>query len=174
MTSIAHPTPAPFTGDDYATRMTRVVHDAVAVGLDGVLVTPGPDLVWLAGYRPTAITERLTILVLCPDRQPTMVVPARERSDAESAEGTAAVSLVEWADGTDPYPVAGALLDPAGRYGISDMSTSCRRLSPVGVNARSRPSWRSCCADSGTSRLISPSSDPDPTAPIRTTRPVTG
>jgi len=51
MTSIAHPMPAPFTADDYAARMTRVVHDAVAVGLDGVLVTPGPDLVWLAGYR---------------------------------------------------------------------------------------------------------------------------
>ncbi|WP_370184160.1 aminopeptidase P family N-terminal domain-containing protein [Rhodococcus wratislaviensis] len=90
MTSLVHPTP--FTGDDYAARMVRVVHDAVAVGLDGVLVTPGPDLVWLAGYRPTAITERLTILVLRPDRQPAMVVPALERPDAESAEGTAAVS----------------------------------------------------------------------------------
>ncbi|WP_128638369.1 M24 family metallopeptidase [Rhodococcus opacus] len=128
MTSIADPMPAPFTGDDYAARMTRVVHDAVAVGLDGVLVTPGPDLVWLAGYRPTAITERLTILVLCPDRQPAMVVPALERPDAESAEGTAAVSLVEWADGTDPYQVAGALLDPAGRYGISDSAWAVHLL----------------------------------------------
>ncbi|MFD6064868.1 M24 family metallopeptidase [Rhodococcus wratislaviensis] len=126
MTSLVHPTP--FTGDDYAARMVRVVHDAVAVGLDGVLVTPGPDLVWLAGYRPTAITERLTILVLCPDRQPAMVVPALERPDAESAEGTAAVSLVEWADGTDPYQVAGALLDPAGRYGISDSAWAMHLL----------------------------------------------
>jgi len=128
MTSIAHPTPTPFTGEDYAARMARVVHDAVAAGLDGLLVTPGPDLVWLTAYRPTAITERLTILVLCPDRQPTMVVPALERPDAEGADGTAAVSLVEWSDGTDPYQVAGALLDPTGRYGVSDSAWAMHLL----------------------------------------------
>lgn len=48
----------PFTRDDYAARMRRVVTDAGSAGLDGVLVTPGPDLVWLTGYRLTAITER--------------------------------------------------------------------------------------------------------------------
>lgn len=128
MSSIAQPTPAPFTGDDYATRMARVTHDAVGAGLDGVLVTPGPDLVWLTGYRPTAITERLTVLVLRPDRQPTLVVPMLERPDAEAASGTAAVSFVDWADGTDPYLVAGARLDPAGRYGISDSTWAMHLL----------------------------------------------
>ena len=39
----------------------------VEKGLAGVIVTPGPDLVWLTGYQPTAITERLTMLVLFPD-----------------------------------------------------------------------------------------------------------
>ena len=33
-----------------------------------MLVTPGPDLVWLTGYKPTAITERLTMLFLTADR----------------------------------------------------------------------------------------------------------
>ena len=37
---------------------------AVEKGLAGVIVTPGPDVIWLLGYRPTAITERLTMLVL--------------------------------------------------------------------------------------------------------------
>ena len=66
MTTTAQPPPAPFTSEDYAARMRRVVEDAVREGLDGVLVTPGPDLYWLTGYRPTAITERLTVLVLAP------------------------------------------------------------------------------------------------------------
>ncbi|UYF95068.1 aminopeptidase P family protein [Rhodococcus aetherivorans] len=128
MTSIVHPTPAPFTGDDYAARMARVVRVAVGAGLDGVLLTPGPDLVWLTGYRPTAITERLTVLVLRPDRQPTMVVPALERPDAEAADGAAAVSFVEWTDGTDPYRVVGALLAPSRTYGISDSAWAMHLL----------------------------------------------
>lgn len=56
--------PNKFTSDDYAARMARVVDDALEAGLDGVVVTPGPDLLWLTGYRPTAITERLTMLIL--------------------------------------------------------------------------------------------------------------
>ena len=79
--------PAPFTSEDYAARMRRVVADATGAGLDGLLVTPGPDLVWLTGYRPTAITERLTVLVLAPDREPTLLVPTLERPDAEGAVG---------------------------------------------------------------------------------------
>ncbi len=109
----------PFTRDDYAARMARAVDQARAAGLDGVLVTPGPDLVWLTGYRPTAITERLTMLALTTDREPTLLVPTLERPDAEAAEGTPATTLVDWLDGTDPYAVASGLLGE-GRYAISD------------------------------------------------------
>jgi Xaa-Pro aminopeptidase len=110
----------PFTREDYAGRMARVVADARAAGLDGVLVAPGPDLVWLTGYRPTAMTERLTLLLLTADHEPTLVVPVLERPDAEGAVGAAAVTLVDWADGADPYAAASALLRPDGRYAVSD------------------------------------------------------
>ena len=120
MTTDTLPRPAPFTRDDYAARMRRVVADAVGAGLSGVIVTPGPDLVWLTGYQPTAITERLTMLVLSTDREPTLVVPALERPDAESAEGAGALTMIDWTDGSDPYPVAGDLLISDGRFGISD------------------------------------------------------
>jgi Xaa-Pro aminopeptidase len=110
----------PFTLEDYAGRMARVVADARAAGLDGVLVTPGPDLVWLTGYRPTAMTERLTLLLLTADHEPTLVVPVLERPDAEGAVGAAAATLVDWADGADPYAAASALLRPDGRYAVSD------------------------------------------------------
>jgi Creatinase/Prolidase N-terminal domain len=68
-----------------------------------VIVTPGPDLVWLTGYRPTAITERLTMLVLSPDSVPTLLVPILEGPDAEAAEGAGSVSLVDWPDGMPPH-----------------------------------------------------------------------
>ncbi|MFC7496379.1 MULTISPECIES: aminopeptidase P family protein [unclassified Nocardioides] len=113
-------TAVPFTRDDYAHRMERVVADARAAGLDGVLVTPGPDLVWLTGYQPTAITERLTMLFLTGDRAPTLLVPVLERPDAEGAEGAAATTITDWTDGADPYAAASVLLRPGGRYGVSD------------------------------------------------------
>lgn len=125
MTSTA---PAPFTRDDYAARMARVVADAGAAGLDGVLVTPGPDLVWLTGYRPTAITERLTLLALTADREPTLVVPALERPDAEGAAGTSATAVVDWSDGADPYAAASALLRDGARYAVSDSAWALHLL----------------------------------------------
>ena len=120
--------PIPFTSDDYAARMARVADDALAAGLDGVLVTPGPDLVWLTGYRPTAITERLTMLVLTADAPPTLLVPVLERPDAEAAEGSVSVRISDWADGTDPYETASRLLRADARFGISDSAWAMHLL----------------------------------------------
>ncbi|MEU1126693.1 aminopeptidase P family protein, partial [Streptomyces sp. NPDC005899] len=93
---------------------------ADAAGLAGVLVTPGPDMVHLTGYRPTAETERLTLLVLRPGREPVLVVPALEAADAERATGAPALDLHDWTDATDPYGLAAGLLDAEGRFGVSD------------------------------------------------------
>ena len=101
--------PAPFTSQDYAARMRRVVNDATSAGLDGLFVTPGPELFWLTGYRPTAITERLTVLVLVPDRNPTLLVPTLERPDAEEAVAAPSLTMVEWAEGEDPFGRVGRL-----------------------------------------------------------------
>jgi D-alanyl-D-alanine dipeptidase len=122
------PPPAPFTNEDYAERMRRAVSDAAHVGLDGVLVTPGPELVWLTGYQPTAITERLTLLVLTPDREPTLLVPKLERADAEAAAGAPSLALVDWADGEDPFASAAALLPDGASMGISDSAWAMHLL----------------------------------------------
>ncbi|MGY5059848.1 aminopeptidase P family protein [Streptomyces sp. 900105755] len=113
-------TAAPFTADDYKSRMTRAAHTAADAGLAGLLIAPGPDMVWLTGYTPTAVTERLTLLVLAPGRDPVLVVPTLEAPDAEKADGAAVLSLRDWTDGTDPYAVAAGLLAKDGRFGISD------------------------------------------------------
>ncbi|MFJ4832530.1 M24 family metallopeptidase [Streptomyces sp. NPDC088747] len=128
-------TPAPFTTDDYETRMRRAAEAAADAGLDGVLVAPGPDLVWLTGYRPVE-TERLTVLVLRAGQDPVLVVPALEAPDAAAAAPT--LALRDWTDGKDPYEATAALLPASGRLGVSDNTWALhllalqRRLPAVG------------------------------------------
>jgi Xaa-Pro aminopeptidase len=106
----------PFTPADFTERMTRAAAQASAAGLSGVLVTPGADLLYLAGYSPISITERITMLAIHASRPPAMIVPALERPGAEPAP----VELRDWADGDDAYAAAAGLLDPDGAYAISD------------------------------------------------------
>ncbi|MFE2373180.1 M24 family metallopeptidase [Streptomyces sp. NPDC059398] len=112
--------PVPFTADDYRARMARTARSAADAGLAGVLVAPGPDLVHLTGYRPTAATERMTLLVITEDRDPVLVVPALEAGDAERAVGAPALTLLDWTDGKDPYGLTAGLLRPDGRFAVSD------------------------------------------------------
>ena len=120
--------PVPFTTEDFRTRMERAVEDAVTEGLDGLLVTPGPDLLWLTGYSPTAITERLTLLVLSTDAEPRMLVPTLERPDLDSAVGAPALSISDWRDGQDPYDVAAGLLRTGAQYAVSDSTWAMHLL----------------------------------------------
>ncbi|MFD6336287.1 aminopeptidase P family protein [Streptomyces sp. NPDC060131] len=112
--------PPPFTADDYRARMARAAGSAAEAGLAGVLIAPGPDLTYLTGYRPTADTERLTMLVVAAGQDPVLVVPTLEAPDAARAPGAPALTLRDWTDGEDPYGVTAPLLDPAGRFGVSD------------------------------------------------------
>jgi Xaa-Pro aminopeptidase len=118
----------PFTVDDFSRRMQRAAGQAADAGLTGVLVTPGPDLVYFTGYQPIAITERITMLAIHASRDPAMIVPTLERPDAASAPGAAALSLTDWADGTDPYAATAEMLDPNGRYAISDSAWAMHLL----------------------------------------------
>jgi D-alanyl-D-alanine dipeptidase len=106
--------------DDYAGRLERAAAQAADAGLTGMLVTPGPDLLYLTGYAPIAITERITLLAVHASRAPAMIVPVLERPGAEAAAAAAGVALHDWADGEDASAAAAALLDPRGRYAVSD------------------------------------------------------
>ncbi|MFI9235996.1 aminopeptidase P family protein [Streptomyces sp. NPDC053079] len=106
--------------DFYAARMDRAARAATQEGLAGLIVTPGPDLVWLCGYGPPATSERLTALLLAPGRRPQLIVPQLERPDAERAPGAGALAITGWTDGEDPYAAVAKLLDGHGRYGVSD------------------------------------------------------
>jgi Xaa-Pro aminopeptidase len=118
----------PFTAEEFARRMERAAGQAADAGLTGVLVAPGPDLPYLTGYMPVAITERLTLLVLVQGRDPAMIVPSLERPDAERAPSAGAIALTDWSDGSDPFAAAAPLLYPAGTYAISDSAWALQLL----------------------------------------------
>jgi D-alanyl-D-alanine dipeptidase len=104
----------------YRARRRRAVEMAEAAGLAGLLVTPGPDLVYLTGHRPPPL-ERLTLLILAADRDPLLVVPALERPAAESAPGAPGLEISDWRDGQDAHGIAGRVLRE-GRYAVSDQT----------------------------------------------------
>jgi D-alanyl-D-alanine dipeptidase len=128
MTVISHRVPAPFTAEDYAHRVRRSIDEALQSGLDGLVVAPGPDLVWMTGYRSAAVTEQLTVLMLVPGLPPTLIVPKLERADAEAAPGMAGVEIVDWPDGADPHRLVMMLLQPNGCFGVSDSTWSVHLL----------------------------------------------
>ncbi|WP_353816641.1 M24 family metallopeptidase [Agromyces sp. SYSU T00266] len=119
-------TPAPFTADDFAARIRRAARSAADADLAGVVVAPGPDLEYLTGYVPVT-TERLTMLVIPADGEPSLIVPKLERPDAERAVAAPILRLVDWMDGDDPYEAAAPLLAP-GRYAISDAAWAMHLL----------------------------------------------
>ena len=128
MSTTTRAKPTPLTAADYERRMTRAVQQAVEADLTGLLVAPGPDLVWLTGYQPTAITERMTMLLLSAGERPTLLVPTLERPDAEAAPGADRYRILTWDDATDPYAAATAVMPSQGRFGISDSAWSLHLL----------------------------------------------
>ena len=129
--------PAPFTADDYAARRQRAAQAGQEAGLAGLLVTPGPDLIYFTGYAPVAITERITMLVIPADGEPAMIVPKLERPDAENAAGALDLGLVDWTDGSDPYEATAKLLAATGRYAVSDSAWAMHLLGLQGQLPRS-------------------------------------
>ncbi|NEN07100.1 aminopeptidase P family protein [Diaminobutyricibacter tongyongensis] len=118
----------PFTADDYAARLQRGAAQARDAGLDGLLIAPGPDLAYFIDYLPVAVTERITLLVIPADGEPSMVVPILEHDSAAEALGAGSVHLVDWSDGTDEYVPTAGLLAPEGGYAISDSTWAMHLL----------------------------------------------
>lgn len=110
----------PFPAPVYAARLDRAASLARAAGLDAIVVGPGPDLQYLVGVEGDTI-ERLTALVITPGGSPVIVVPRMELAKVRStAVGELGLTVADWVDGEDPYPLVAAAAGPAARVGVSD------------------------------------------------------
>ena len=105
--------------DRHRERMRRTATETAAQGFDATLVAPSPDLVYLTGYDPMPL-ERVTVLVLRPDRDPVLIVPELERALAAGSLAGTAVEMIGWIDTVDPYDLVADVLPGAGRIAAND------------------------------------------------------
>ena len=105
---------------DHAGRLRRAAERASDVGIDALIVAPGPDLLYLGGYDAPPL-ERLTALVVRPGAAPVLVVPKLERARAEGSDAGGVAEIVDWPDGEDPYETVRSVLPAGGAtVGVSD------------------------------------------------------
>ncbi|WP_137724231.1 M24 family metallopeptidase [Prescottella subtropica] len=105
----------------YADRLARAARFAQRVGLDGLLITPGPDLRYLIGSRADSF-ERLTCLVVPADGNPASVVLPRLElaSLGDSAVAELGLPVHDWVDGVDPYELVASLLPETPKVAVTD------------------------------------------------------
>lgn len=97
-------------------RRERAQATLVRSGAAAVVVGPGSDLAYLAGYR-IHTSERLTALVLTAERA-ALVVPALEAPRARAAAPD--LALCEWQETDDPYTLAAGLVGGEGDIAVGD------------------------------------------------------
>ena len=105
----------------YADRIARAGALARDAGLDGLLITPGPDLRYLLGSRAESF-ERLTCLVIpATGHTASVVVPRLELAAlTESATSELGLTVRDWVDGVNPYALVSGLLPSPARTAVTD------------------------------------------------------
>ena len=103
---------------DHAGRIGRAAEAAGGAGLSALLVTPSADLLYLCGYDPPPL-PRLTCLVIRPDHDPVLVVPALERPRAEGSGLTKLAEVLSWEETEDPHALVAGIAG-GGPVGCSD------------------------------------------------------
>lgn len=103
---------------EYARRLEAAGKSLRDRKVDALLVTPGPDLTYLSGYRATAL-ERLTCLIVRPDSPPTIVVPALEVLAAEASPlKELDAQILGWEETQSPHKLVAKQLRKAGKVTV--------------------------------------------------------
>lgn len=98
-------------------RLDHVRKAMIAKNVDVLLLSLGADLPWLSGYEAMPL-ERLTMLVVPVDGQPTMVVPRLEAPRVDHHE--ALFDMCPWGETEDPLAITASLVGAQRRMAISD------------------------------------------------------
>lgn len=93
----------------------------VAQGVDTLLLSVGPDLPWLIGYEAMPL-ERLTMLVVPVDGDPTLVVPKLEVPRVTPEPEV--FSIVGWGETEDPIALVARCVGGAPSVAIGDRTWS--------------------------------------------------
>ncbi|MEP6693636.1 MAG: aminopeptidase P family protein [Chloroflexota bacterium] len=111
----------PANSRTYTTRREHASRALRARGLSALLLSPGSDLAYLAGYRVFA-SERLTCLVVSAEGRATLVVPELESPRARAASPD--LEQRTWGETDDPYAVVAELVTAEGGVAVADQMWS--------------------------------------------------
>jgi Xaa-Pro aminopeptidase len=126
---------------DVASRIRRTQAAMADEGVDGLIVTPGPDLRYLTGYAATAL-ERLTALVLPAAGDPVLVVPALEVAEAErSPAALLGMAVTSHGETDDAHALAMERLPVTARVAVDDHMWAARlfRLQATAPDVQFQP-----------------------------------
>lgn len=101
----------------HAERLDRVRKAMADEGVEVLLLSVGPDLPWLIGYEAMPL-ERLTMLVVPVDGDPTLVLPRLEAPRVVERPGVFAIE--PWDETDDPIARVAAHCRSARRLAIGD------------------------------------------------------
>lgn len=119
---------ARYRGDVDARRLDAARDAARAADVDALLITPGPDLIYLTGYDAIPL-ERLTCLVVPREGKPSLVAPGLEVPAAEASPiGTMGLPIHGWAETDDPYRLVATLVPGAERVALADSMAAAKVL----------------------------------------------
>ena len=122
--SVADPTRRPtIPAERYGSRLARAAKVAGDSGIDALLIGVGSDLEYLTGYGARPL-ERLTMLVLPANGQPTLIVPRLEVTPARGCPAVEGgfVDVMTWDETDDPHALAASFANQplaGGRVGVS-------------------------------------------------------
>lgn len=106
--------------ETFVERMARVTAGLTTQGIGAALITPGPDLAYLTGYDAVPL-ERLTCLILRPDRDPVLVVPLLEEAAARASTfGSVGAEILTWGEVEDPFAVVARVVGDARVVALDD------------------------------------------------------
>ncbi|MDX1448239.1 MAG: Xaa-Pro peptidase family protein [Acidimicrobiia bacterium] len=101
---------------EFLDRLASASAAVAASDYDALVVGVGPDLEYLTGYSAHEL-ERLNVLVLTADREPTMVMPRLEAPGFPQIDG---IRVRDWLDGEDALEILFDLVGDAKRVAVAD------------------------------------------------------
>lgn len=104
---------------DYGDRIRRAVHAMGKHEIDALVVSVGRDMPYLLGYEAMP-SERLTMAVIRPDRQPVLVVPVLEAPRVDTRGDV--FTTHAWTETEDPVAIVAALVGDATRIALGSQT----------------------------------------------------
>ena len=113
---------------DLDSRLRMAATATAAAGLGAIVVTPGANLVYLAGYDAVPL-ERITALVIPAEGEAFLIVPRLEKLAAlASPVGDLGMPVVTWDEADDPYRMIAERLSDIATVGVADDMTADKVL----------------------------------------------